>query len=476
MSHLVEEQRRVLESLEENASPELDYVRRNWILEELVTTSPLVVIDALAFTSSVLASSALLYGLEVAGPDFVAAAPGMGLVTGLLFIAYGLYPGCALNAIVELRRVVIATTIAFASCAVFVFGFDAIASNPLPLLVAWFAAIVALPCARGLGRAILARTRWWGRSAILVGTREHVESVLARTESMRTQGVRPTPFITSLGDTAWRELDRVQPRWLIVCSEEPWMKVLTQPVASDFRQVSVLVPSLVRVFGTSWIEPVQIGATSGFHVRNRLHFKRYAIAKRVLDYGICCAALPVLIPLIVTIALCVKLTSKGPVFFGHRRLGRDGREITIWKFRTMVTDAPQRLQEYLTEHPELAEEWEATHKLRDDPRVTKIGNFLRKSSLDELPQLWSVIIGQMSLVGPRPIVADEIRKYGDTFTLYTRVTPGITGLWQVSGRNDTSYPERVELDAAYVRNWSIWLDLYVLFRTVKTVIRREGAC
>ncbi|MCA8958388.1 MAG: sugar transferase, partial [Planctomycetes bacterium] len=168
--------------------------------------------------------------------------------------------------------------------------------------------------------------------------------------------------------------------------------------------------------------------------------------------------------------------SPGPVLFAHRRLGRDGRWFSVWKFRTMVIDADRKLAEYLAEHPELQREWQETHKLKSDPRITRVGRFLRRSSLDELPQIWSVLTGRMSLVGPRPIVADEVVKYGDAYALYTSVPPGITGLWQVSGRNNTTYPQRVALDAAYVRNWSIWLDLYVLYRTVKTVLRREGAC
>ena len=146
-----------------------------------------------------------------------------------------------------------------------------------------------------------------------------------------------------------------------------------------------------------------------------------------------------------------------------------------WKFRTMFQDAHLVLEHYLEAHPELLDEWKADHKLRYDPRVTKIGRFLRKTSLDELPQLWNVIRGDMTLVGPRPIVTAEIEKYGDYYGLYTMVKPGITGLWQVSGRNNTTYEERVQLDAYYVRNWSPWMDLYLLLRTIRIVLFAKGA-
>jgi lipopolysaccharide/colanic/teichoic acid biosynthesis glycosyltransferase len=141
----------------------------------------------------------------------------------------------------------------------------------------------------------------------------------------------------------------------------------------------------------------------------------------------------------------------------------------------MVTNADQVLHRYLENNPDLREEWERNHKLRNDPRITTVGRFLRRTSLDELPQLWNVLKGDMSLVGPRPIVEAEVARYGANFDLYTRVQSGLTGLWQVSGRNDTSYEERVKLDTFYVRNWSVWLDLCILFRTIGTVLLRKGA-
>ncbi|MBN8525205.1 MAG: undecaprenyl-phosphate galactose phosphotransferase WbaP, partial [Planctomycetes bacterium] len=175
------------------------------------------------------------------------------------------------------------------------------------------------------------------------------------------------------------------------------------------------------------------------------------------------------------IALAVKLSSPGPILYGQRRIGRGGREFTAWKFRSMVADADAILAGYLAAHPELRAEWERDHKLKDDPRVTWIGRLLRRTSLDELPQLWNILTGEMSLVGPRPIVQDEVAKYGERFALYQKVRPGLSGLWQVSGRNDTTYAERVALDCYYVRNWSVWLDLVILARTVRVVLLGKGA-
>jgi lipopolysaccharide/colanic/teichoic acid biosynthesis glycosyltransferase len=141
----------------------------------------------------------------------------------------------------------------------------------------------------------------------------------------------------------------------------------------------------------------------------------------------------------------------------------------------MVLDADRILEKFLAERPDLRREWERDHKLKNDPRVTRVGRLLRKTSLDELPQLWNVLMGDMSLVGPRPIVHQEIERYGASFELYTRVKGGLTGLWQVSGRNDTTYDQRVQLDTFYVRNWSVWLDLCILFRTIAVVLFGHGA-
>ncbi len=197
--------------------------------------------------------------------------------------------------------------------------------------------------------------------------------------------------------------------------------------------------------------------------------------KRIMDIVLLLVFSPLLLTLIILVSMFVKSTSRGPVFYSHQRIGQGGRRFQVWKFRTMVQDSDIALQRYLDANPQYRAEWERLHKLRNDPRVTGIGIWLRKTSLDELPQAWNVLWGDMSLVGPRPIVHDEISRYADEFILYTRVLPGITGLWQVSGRNNTTYKKRVRLDVWYVHNWSIWLDVCILVRTIKVILTSEGA-
>jgi lipopolysaccharide/colanic/teichoic acid biosynthesis glycosyltransferase len=201
----------------------------------------------------------------------------------------------------------------------------------------------------------------------------------------------------------------------------------------------------------------------------------FARWKRLVDVPVALIAGVVLLPLIVMIIAAVKLTSPGEIFYGHPRVGRNNTPIRVWKFRTMVKDADVLLAERLASDRSLQIEWEQNHKLRTDPRLTPIGNFLRRYSLDELPQLWNVIKGEMSIVGPRPIIKAEIPKYAEYYEDYARVLPGITGLWQVSGRNETTYQQRVHLDSYYVNNWSPLFDLYIMLRTVKVVVSCRGA-
>lgn len=196
---------------------------------------------------------------------------------------------------------------------------------------------------------------------------------------------------------------------------------------------------------------------------------------RVFDITLILLASPYILLFFLTISLLIVLDSKGGPFYSQTRIGRGGHTFKAHKFRTMVLNADEILQQYLEQSPELKAEWLATHKLKHDPRVTRVGAILRKLSLDELPQFWNILTGEMSLIGPRPIVEAEIERYGKCFELYVQARPGLTGLWQVSGRSDTSYQRRVELDEYYLLNRSIKLDLVILLKTVTVVLGRKGA-
>ncbi len=212
------------------------------------------------------------------------------------------------------------------------------------------------------------------------------------------------------------------------------------------------------------------------HLRNNLLYSRNRFLKRAMDVVLSSLGIVILSPLLLIVALLVKVTSEGPIIYLQRRIGYKGRPFFVYKFRTMYKDADKRLNEILKNDPEKAREWEENRKLSDDPRITPLGKFLRRTSLDELPQLFNVLKGDMSLVGPRPVTKEEIdRFYGEDAQYYLMVRPGITGLWQVSGRSDTDYRFRIETDVWYVLNWSPWLDFMILAKTVWVVLSAKGA-
>ena len=211
------------------------------------------------------------------------------------------------------------------------------------------------------------------------------------------------------------------------------------------------------------------------NLRNNLASPYNRLIKRIFDLTLTICGGLIISPILLLIAIMVGIDNRGRIIFAHKRVGAAGKKFPCYKFQTMVPDAEAKLKEYLAQNPEARREWEESFKLTNDPRVTKLGGWLRKTSLDELPQLWNVIRGEMSLVGPRPIVQAEVPRYGKNIREYYMVLPGITGMWQVSGRSDTTYPERVAMDTWYVRNWSVWIDIMYLFKTVKAVFKGKGA-
>ncbi|MDP3295980.1 MAG: undecaprenyl-phosphate galactose phosphotransferase WbaP [Thermodesulfovibrionia bacterium] len=240
----------------------------------------------------------------------------------------------------------------------------------------------------------------------------------------------------------------------------------------------LLIPDVfgIAVLGTSLQHFFQEQAI-GLEVKNNLAKPINILIKKFFDLIVSIGLVFIFaIPLFIIVIL-IKINSKGPAIFSQERIGRNDRPFRCFKFRTMYVDAENKLSELLENNPEAKEEWEQCWKLQDDPRITTIGSFLRKTSLDELPQLFNVLKGDMSLVGPRPVTKKEIDEYyKESAKLCFGVPPGITGLWQVSGRSNTNYNYRIALDLWYVRNWNLWLDIVILLKTVKVVLNKEGAC
>lgn len=237
-----------------------------------------------------------------------------------------------------------------------------------------------------------------------------------------------------------------------------------------------VVPNLVAVpMSNVSVESFFDAKIMVLHIKNNLDNPWNRLLKRLFDICATVVGGILISPILLLIAIWVYHDSPGPVIFKHRRVGKDGKEFNCYKFRSMCVNSKEVLEHLLATDPAAKAEWDKEFKLKDDPRITKSGAFLRKTSLDELPQLWNVLKGEMSLVGPRPIVQAEVPRYGKYITEYYSVLPGITGMWQTSGRSDIDYPERVQMDNWYVHNWNLWLDLVLLWRTVAVVVHHEGA-
>ena len=262
---------------------------------------------------------------------------------------------------------------------------------------------------------------------------------------------------------------------IVVASVDPRiLKCRMDGLLRDYVHIEYLPPKGDYPIADAHL--LQAGGMGGIEFVNQRRMRILKVEKWLLDKFLALLTFILVSPLFAVIPILIKLTSRGPVFYRQERLGRNGVPFRVWKFRTMYADADERLGHLLREDAQAAKEWEEGHKLREDPRVTALGRFLRRSSIDEFPQLFNVLKGDMALVGPRPIVADEVPFYGEAYSTFSSVRPGITGLWQVSGRSETDYANRVALDVQYVLNWSPWLDIWILIRTVGAVILMRGAC
>lgn len=391
------------------------------------------------------------------------------LLFPLVFAFLGLYPGVGVSPPEELRRSAMGLTLVYLMLGSTTFLFqEADRYSRAAFLVGWLVSLVVLPIARGALRAVLAHRPWWGVGVVVVGRQsQQVVGMLAQHPGL---GLKPVAVLELEALDQARSWAQRGVRHLILAQPD-WQGVMG--LERQFPHL-LLLPDLGGPVSL-WVRALDLAGTLVLEVQQNLLRPWARRLKRGLDLTLVLLGGLLSAPLWLLVALAIRLDSPGPVLFGHQRLGQDGRRFRLWKFRTMVQRADRLLETYLTAHPDLRQEWERDHKLRHDPRLTRVGRWLRKTSLDEIPQLWNVLCGEMSLVGPRPIVEAEKEKYGTQLEVYYQVLPGMTGLWQVSGRNDTSYQQRVQLDVYYVRNWSPWLDLYLLARTVWVVLRARGA-
>ena len=410
----------------------------------------------------------------------------------IVFALYGLYPGTSLAPAEELRRINYSSFIVHTGIVlsrfIYYLKFDTVSAA---LAISFVCSTIGLLLVRSITRRFLSWSGLGGIPAVIYGAGYTGRAVADRLLANKQAGYVPVlildddkekgpdyrgiPIIhdTALGPEIVRLFDIKMAIIAMPSLSQRKLRTLINNSASAFRY-NILIPDFFSATNI-WMSVRDFGGILGFATSHRLNMFWNLWIKRLMDLAIILVGSVLISPLLLCVTVLVKLTSPGPVLYSHERIGRNGKPFRAYKFRSMVIDADEKLKHLLSQDEKAREEWEQNQKLKNDPRVTAVGRFLRKTSVDEIPQFINVFRGEMSLIGPRPIVKNEISKYGEDFQYIFSIKPGLTGLWQVSGRSDTNYTDRVSFDTYYLRSWSVWLDIWIIWKTIGVLVRGSGA-
>jgi len=410
----------------------------------------------------------------------------------IIFWIMKLYPGVSLAPAEETRGFTIASLLAHGGMIITRYiQYNKADAVFIALIVSFIFSPTILMFCRDIIRHVITRIKMRGIPAVIFGAGATGRLVVDRMLNANKVGYEP---VIILDDNPWcedsyRDIPIIRDTRLgpeLVKHYNIKMAIVAMPnldqaemtrminySVSAFRY-NVFIPDFFSI-NNIWMSVRDFDGILGLATSHKLNMFWNLAIKRFLDLVLVSLGGLVILPFLLILALIVKISSPGPVLYGHKRLGLNGKYFKAYKFRSMVKDADQKLQYILEADHRLRDEWEASHKLKDDPRVTMIGRILRRTSFDEFPQLINILKGEMSLIGPRPVTDPEIEKYGENARRVLTVKPGLTGLWQVSGRSDTDYAERVSYDLYYIQSWSVWLDLWILYRTPGAILKGKGA-
>jgi Undecaprenyl-phosphate galactose phosphotransferase WbaP len=403
-----------------------------------------------------------------------------------------LYPGISLAHAEELRRFSIASFLSHAGIILSLFIRNRyLDPYSIAFGISWVASIPMFMSERGILRRMFVKTKFWGIPVAIFGAGKTGRMVVDTLLERPRIGYKPVVILdddpnligeykgvpilagTALGTRLVEECGIDTALIAMPGVERVRLATIVAEHARSFRHY-VIIPDLIGV-ASLWMSVRDFDGMLGLYTDQQLLIPANVAIKRFIDLTICFLGGIIAFPFMAILALLIVLDSPGRAFYKHTRLGMNGKPIKVLKFRSMYKNSDEMLAKLLAEDPGAKVEWESNFKLKNDPRITRMGKFLRRTSLDELPQVLNVIKGEMSLIGPRPIVDDEVEKYGHHYKLFSSVKPGLSGLWQVSGRSETDYEERIALDVFYIQSWSLWLDLYILLKTIVVVFRGKGA-
>jgi Undecaprenyl-phosphate galactose phosphotransferase WbaP len=467
------------------------YENRSKVVNVILVFQDIVTISLAILVSAVIRHLLVpILGGEVNWPLIFNAMFFYVLFTILMAWWSGLYPGFGLASVHEMQKILYVVTLSSIFLGVFLFLQRlALAYSRAIFLFTWVLSVLFMLLGRFALRNLLSRKSWWGIPMAVIGSEESVTPIIEKLLSNRRLGFRPV-FYFDPRKPAVNPILNVQP----VASKEDLVRLAKEAsiqyvmfsnstgndeLMQDFRWIRDIFPNILMVlnaspFGSLWVQTIDLHGTLVIETNYHLLNKNERVIKRILDISLTFLLLLVSFPFFLILALLIKLDSKGPILYTQKRLGKNGVTFDSYKFRTMFVDAEEKLSELLASDPEAAKEYAKFHKLVNDPRVTRVGRILRRYSLDELPQLINVVRGDMNLIAPRSYLPRELDAIGDYANIILKVKPGITGWWQVMGRNATSFEERLQLDAYYISNWSIWLDIYIVIKTVWVLISGQG--
>jgi Undecaprenyl-phosphate galactose phosphotransferase WbaP len=396
---------------------------------------------------------------------------GVLFIVGIFFFQ-SLYPGYGLTAVKELEQMSKASTLSFILLTTLSFLNKSFIIFPRSIIViTWLLCLILLPVARFLERNLLSRTKLYGLPVIVFGDGAWAKDVIKSLLRVKRLGWTPTSKkpIEEIDLTKIKHSSSIA---ILAYEQEVPIAQKIRDLSQYFRKV-VLIEA-TNNYGSLWVEIRDLDSFMGLEYQYHLLSKTNNLIKRITDILASLLLLVLISPLMLIVAILFKLDSKGPVFYRQERLGRDFKLIKIFKFRSMVLDADQRLLTLLENDPAANAIFKSHHKLVKDPRVTKVGRFIRRFSIDELPQLINVLKGEMSLSGPRAYLPSELDEMGSYASTILRVNPGMTGWWQVLGRHGTSFQKRLQMDEYFISNWSIWMDIYIYLKTFGVVILGKG--
>ena len=455
----------------------------------------LILMDVITISLAVMVSAGIrvllapLFGMDIFWPP---------IITGLYIFVFfnlalawlnGLYPGFGLAAVHEMQKILYVVSLSSVFLGVFLFLQQlGLAYSRSVFVLTWLLSLLFMMLGRFALRNRFSKFDWWGIPMVIIGSQERVLPVIEKLLQSRRLGFRPVYYYDPQGQAVEPILD-VMPvnsqEELQVLVETTRIEhvIFTDPISEthtfNYHWMRDVFPNILFVmntapFGSLWVRTVDLHGTLAIETNYHLLNHREMIIKRVIDIVLTVLMLLFAWPVFIILACLVKISSKGPVLYSQKRLGKSEKQFDSYKFRTMHENAEEKLQELLANDPAANREYRKFHKLANDPRVTRIGKFLRRYSLDELPQLINVIKGDMNLIGPRSYLPRELPAMGEYAKVVLKVKPGVTGWWQVMGRNATSFEQRLQLDEYYISNWSVWLDIYIVIKSVWVVLHGQG--